>query len=630
MCIRDRSDAVTKKHTQNTDDKIIEGNTSVEVIDAGDGYIVFTEDGNEVARFTGGYFGIGTDSPSVPLEIANNLSTRDGLSIIKYNTTTSWWSEVVFGHSNSNVVGTLTETITGTYLGIIYFKGVNSSSALDAGARISVYQNGAAGADAVPADMFISTYSATGLNNQLWLASNGNVGIGATVTPVAKLLVQTIGGYTEPALQINHLGTGHGLYIKDASTSTGNVIYVSGSYLTTGRLAYFYSNSSYTNIRSLVEITNNNASATGATCLFIDQNANNLALKIDSEATSHTIISVLPHTLTTGVALDINSLNALTTGTGINLVSNSSSSSSRNLFKILNDNTAATGTTCLTIDSDAGRGLYIDHTGGGYGLEIKFNAQTNGHGIYIRSDYGPGTANHGLFMIEQNGSATTGTMFYINQEHPSSSMVCVKLKQDSSANALDISCGAGEAIDISCGGRGLRIVSTTPTANALRVEANSLTTGNLAVFESNSGDNSTRWMVFINNENPAADNAICLYIKQDGADYCLYANGYHIDADGTGHDSSSRTLKSEFEDMTVLDKINDVLTQKYRYNIWKEKNIEKRSFSPCAEDFHRSFGLGDNTSIAPKDLAGVAFKGVQELLLEVENLKKEIIELKSK
>lgn len=48
--------------TSGSGDKIEEGDSEVEVIDTGDGYVEFVEDGSEVMRITGGNVGIGTTS----------------------------------------------------------------------------------------------------------------------------------------------------------------------------------------------------------------------------------------------------------------------------------------------------------------------------------------------------------------------------------------------------------------------------------------------------------------------------------------------------------------------------------------------------------------------------------------
>ena len=71
----------------------------------------------------------------------------------------------------------------------------------------------------------------------------------------------------------------HGIYFNSPAITTGNVILVDGANsLTTGRLAYFGSNSSDTSTRNLFEIQNINASATGATALKITQNSTGLGV----------------------------------------------------------------------------------------------------------------------------------------------------------------------------------------------------------------------------------------------------------------------------------------------------------------------------------------------------------------
>jgi len=61
-------------------DKIEEGNSSVEVVDTGTGYVAVTVDGTETARFdANGRLGIGTASPSSPLHVEANFNTEFGV-----------------------------------------------------------------------------------------------------------------------------------------------------------------------------------------------------------------------------------------------------------------------------------------------------------------------------------------------------------------------------------------------------------------------------------------------------------------------------------------------------------------------------------------------------------------------
>jgi len=74
--VANTADAITKKHTQNTDSKIIVGDTSVEIVDTGDGYIIFKEDNVEYIRLTGGNVGIGTSNPTSLLTVNGELEVN--------------------------------------------------------------------------------------------------------------------------------------------------------------------------------------------------------------------------------------------------------------------------------------------------------------------------------------------------------------------------------------------------------------------------------------------------------------------------------------------------------------------------------------------------------------------------
>ena len=77
------------------------------------------------------------------------------------------------------------------------------------------------------------------------------------------------------------------------------------------------------------------------------------ALRIDSEQTTGDIVEIDGYKLTTGTVLDISGVDNLSTGTIANLHSNSGNTGNRDLVKIMNDNTAATGARLLHIKNDA-------------------------------------------------------------------------------------------------------------------------------------------------------------------------------------------------------------------------------------------------------------------------------------
>jgi hypothetical protein len=82
-------------------------------------------------------------------------------------------------------------------------------------------------------------------------------------------------------------------------------------------------------------------------------------------------------------------VDALTTGKIAHFRSNSSSTSTRTLIQVHNDNTAATGATALTVTQDAAqRALFIDQNGDGIALVIDSEATT----AQVIDVYAPTTA----------------------------------------------------------------------------------------------------------------------------------------------------------------------------------------------------------------------------------------------
>ena len=85
-------------------------------------------------------------------------------------------------------------------------------------------------------------------------------------------------------------------------------------------------------------------------------------LEIDTEATSANVIQISGSTNQTANIVNIVDADALTTGSIMQLTSNSSSTGTRNLVYIVNDHASATGTTGLKIQQDS-TGLALDCDG---------------------------------------------------------------------------------------------------------------------------------------------------------------------------------------------------------------------------------------------------------------------------
>ena len=227
--------------------------------------------------------------------------------------------------------------------------------------------------------------------------SNLNVGLGDTDPSEAKLSIDNVASgdnalklvqaNATAALNIDmnansqaimidaHQGTSNAAILINAPINTTNaVLEVTGcNSLTTGGMADFYSNSSTTDTRNLVKITNDHASASGATGLLIDQDANQTALKIDSESTSVT-------------ALDLD-VGVTTTGSGLTVTAGSLSSGSAAIFN--------TGSTDLETTASGGF-VEINHTGN--------SASKVNNLLFIKNDHASASATTGLYIQQDSTS----------------------------------------------------------------------------------------------------------------------------------------------------------------------------------------------------------------------------------
>ena len=144
--------------------------------------------------------------------------------------------------------------------------------------------------------------------------------------------------------------------------------------------------------------------------LNIDQDSNTNALVIDSESTDQLVLNFTTPATTTGTVLYMNP-DSLTTGSAIDVYSNASSNSGRDLVRIYNDNADADNTTCLWLHQD-GDDAHIEFAGAGGG-GIKFNASAmsssdaNTLDDYEEGEWSP-VLSDGTNAMTMNGSADTG------------------------------------------------------------------------------------------------------------------------------------------------------------------------------------------------------------------------------
>ena len=179
---------------------------------------------------------------------------------------------------------------------------------------------------------------------------------------------------------------------------------------------------------------------------------------------------------------------ATVTGTVLQVLSDSSSTGTRDIAKIVNDNTSATGATALHIQSDAGRAVFIDANlaAGGYALEIDSEVATTNT---MAVDAATTTATGALFNFP---SLTTGSGIDVTtaSSNLGTAGAVVEISQTSgtmsSANAAVLSVNqAGN------GTYGLKINSTHATANSsLRIDSVATTENVIEVVDNSlsSGD----------------------------------------------------------------------------------------------------------------------------------------------
>ena len=176
-------------------------------------------------------------------------------------------------------------------------------------------------------------------------------------------------------------------------------------------------------------------------------------------------------------------MDALTTGKMMDLTSTSQSTGTRSLVKITNDAVEATGTTALEIDSDAGRGVYINSglaaslpsleitsaLAGTNTAIITADATTTGTAIQVSAD----ALTTGKLMSLTSTSTSTGTRNIIDINQSAT--------QATGATALAVAAAAGRGVyinsSLAAGGPALDIDSTLQSTNTVQIVADSTTTG---------------------------------------------------------------------------------------------------------------------------------------------------------
>lgn len=191
--------------------------------------------------------------------------------------------------------------------------------------------------------------------------------------------------YDDSAATNNHLQL-LGASMSNAPT-TADYMTINDASLTTGRLAYFYSNSSSTSTRNLVEIVNDNNASASTACLRIRQDAPDEAITITSSTTNEGVIYAVCNQMSTGSIFWGQSNKATFTGS-VFYGSVSSASASAAGFEFDNEGSGAaiklggTPATALLLDLPASGWHTAISTGGTLSLQIPIDVGGTTYYLY--------------------------------------------------------------------------------------------------------------------------------------------------------------------------------------------------------------------------------------------------------
>jgi hypothetical protein len=182
--------------------------------------------------------------------------------------------------------------------------------------------------------------------------------------------------------------------------------------------------------------------------LIVDNNdTDKQAMHIQAENIDADVLAITADALTTGRGIWMTA-DGLTTGSALYLVSDSSSTGTRDIVNIIQNHASATGSTVLSLVSDAGRGLFIDSNLAAGGPSLQIDAEhTTTNCVSINSD--PSTTGTtidisadgkttGSVLKIDSDSSSTGTrnlVEIINNNTAAKSAVGLKVQQDSGAAA---------------------------------------------------------------------------------------------------------------------------------------------------------------------------------------------------
>ena len=437
--------------------------------------VLVTSNGAEGVT-TSGYFtatgtitGNGVSNTAANLLLTNNTVTTFGADADS--------SGVAVFRSTSLTTGSLLQLqlTEGTLNGGFYLTcrsvGVANVLTIGENGRIAIVGTGGSNMLAITAgDVALSDGSITlvDADNAASLSVTNNTATTASVFVFAGSGVFT-GSTTSSFMTITPSGltTGTAVYIPLAALTTGIGLQMIGNALTTGQIATITSSATaITTTGRLFSVVHSGVTGTSATLTEFSTAATDetVLMKLTASAALAlgTVLDISADAMTTGTALDIGGMAALTTGKGIVVAASGTTRTDGMLLSLTCASTAATST---------GRMLLVNHTG---------------------------ATGVSTILAEFKTAATDETI----------------LAQFLASGAL----AGGKVINISAAA-----ITTGTIIDIAGVDA--ITTGKVLNISSNSASDGTRSLVYIVNDNALATGTTALELKQDSSGAALKITG---------------------------------------------------------------------------------------------------------
>jgi hypothetical protein len=281
--------------------------------------------------------------------------------------------------------------------------------------------------------------------------------------------------------------------------------------------------------------------------------------------------------------------------------------------------------------------LYVDD-GGRIGLGTA-NPVLNLHTV---------TGNTPALRLEQNGSsgftaqtfdiAANEASFFI-RDATNGSTLPFRIRPGAPSSSIDIAAGGNIGFGTSSPTASMHLKRTDGTA-VLKVEETSVTKTNRQVLQLvNNGGAQFSFNNGVNEWRAGTDNAGTVRIDVlDGAgdiEFRLDTDG-NLEIAGTLTENSDVNAKHDIQQMDAAAILASVLG--LQVSEWSYNGETVRHIGPMAQDFAAAFGLGaKTTSIATRDIAGVALLSIQALAAEnaelkarVDSLEQRLAELEAK